>query len=498
MTSFARLKNRLNTITDLGAAAAVLGWDQETYMPHGAVGVRAEQLATLSSLVHAMSTDAEMVALVDDVRAELSALPERERRVAETFIKDHERAVKLPASLVEEMARTASHAQEAWKRAKDASDFTLFQPLLEKIIRLKREESAILSTGGHPYDCLLDSFEPGLSVIELTPVFERLRVGTQDLLAELAAARSAVADDVLYRTYPKEMQLVFAKDIARALGFEFSTGRVDLSSHPFCTSFGSTDVRLTTRIRENDLRSCLFGLIHEAGHGMYEQGIGSDLVRTPSGQGASMGIHESQSLFWENVVARSEEFWQWAFPLLRDQFPEQLADQTPTSFYRAINRIQPSLNRVESDEVTYNLHIILRFEIERDLIDGILQVKDVPAAWNEKMKQSLGIVPPGDAEGCLQDVHWSFGGIGYFPSYTLGKLYAAMEWNAMQKDIPNVREQIANGNFASILLWLRNNIHSYGRTETPTEIIQRITGRTLTEADFLAYVGNKARAVYGL
>jgi carboxypeptidase Taq len=229
---------------------------------------------------------------------------------------------------------------------------------------------------------------------------------------------------------------------------------------------------------------------------MYEQGIGQSLERTPAGQGASMGIHESQSLFWENVIARSYEFWEWAFPQLRSRFADQLADLTPRDFYRAINRMQPSLNRVESDELTYNLHIILRFEIERDLIAGLLEVRDVPRVWNEKMNQYLGVVPLNDAEGCLQDVHWSFGGIGYFPSYTLGKLYAAMEWNTMKQQIPNVSELIRNGKFGEILQWLRTNIHEAGRSETPSEIIRRVCGRPLTETDFLAYVSEKAHDVY--
>lgn len=498
MNAFTALLRRMNMITDLGAAAAVLGWDQETYMPSGSVAGRAEQLATLSSLIHAYTTNTETVDMVAAAQAESAVLTDRQRRVLSTFVRDHDRARKLPADLVEEMARTAAMAQDAWKRAKDAADFSIFEPLLTKTVDLKRREAEILGNAAHPYDNLLDAFEPGLTVAELTPVFDRLRVGTTELLREIGPRQNAVSDDVLYRSYPKDAQLSTATSIIRQLGFDLTTGRVDLSAHPFCTSFGSTDVRLTTRIRENDLRSCLFGLIHEAGHGMYEQGIGEDLARTFSGQGASMGIHESQSLFWENVIARSEEFWQWAFPIVRDVFPDQLKDQTPDTFYRAINKMRPSLNRVESDELTYNLHIILRFEIERDLIAGTLQVKDVPARWNAMMEQGLGVVPPNDAEGCLQDVHWSFGGIGYFPSYTLGKLYAAMEWNALRTAMPDVSDRIANGDFAPILGWLRTNIHSYGRTETPQEIIMRVTGRPLTEVDFLDYVGAKARNVYGL
>ncbi|MBU3680230.1 MAG: carboxypeptidase M32 [Candidatus Kapabacteria bacterium] len=497
MSAYADLQRVMNTAADLGAAAAVLGWDQETYMPDGSVSGRADQLATLSGLVHETVTGEKATAIAERVRAEYATYEERKRRVAAMFLRDFDNAKKLPGEHVEDMARTASMAQDAWKRARAASDFTIFQPLLEKIVDLKRREAELLGPAEHPYDNLLDQFEPGLTVASVTPVFDELRAGTVELIRSIAEVQGRVSDDVLYRSYPPVQQKQTATSIISALGFDLSLGRVDLSAHPFCTNFGNKDVRLTTRIREYDLRSCLFGLIHEAGHGMYEQGIADDLNRTSAGGGASMGIHESQSLFWENVIARSEEFWTWAFPILQKQFPDQLADQTVRSFYQAINVMRPSLNRVESDELTYNLHIILRFEIERELIAGSLSVKDIPDVWNEKMQTSLGVVPPNDAEGCLQDVHWSFGGIGYFPSYSLGKLYAAMEWNTMQQDIPDVRNKIASGDFAPILSWLREKIHTHGRTEFPHEIVQRVCGRPLTAKDFLDYVGGKARDVYG-
>jgi len=498
MSAFERLTKVMNTVSDIGSASAMMGWDQETFMPDGAVEARAEQLATLSSLHHHYMINDEAQAAVEAVKADLASLPERKRRVAETFIRDHERNLLLPDSFVHEMAKTASLAQDAWKKAKAQSDFTVFQPLLQRIVDLKKQEAEILGFADHPYDVMVDTYEPGLTTAQITPIFDRLRAGTKEILDAITPAQGTVDDVVLYRSYGKDEQMAAAKKIIHALGFSRETGRVDLSEHPFCTHFAHTDVRLTTRIRETDLRSCLFGLIHEAGHGMYEQGVSPELARTPSAQGASMGIHESQSLFWENVIARSEEFWQWAFPILRDAFPDQLKDQDPAGFYRAINKMQPSLNRVESDELTYNLHIILRFELERDLMAGVVDVKDVPSIWNQKMHDLLGVMPPNDAEGCLQDVHWSFGGIGYFPSYSLGKLYAAMEWNAMQNDLPDVKDRVANGDFGPILNWLRLKIHDYGRTETPNEIIQRVAGRPLTEEDFLTYIGDKAKHVYGL
>lgn len=496
MNAYAELQRVMNTAADLGAAASVLGWDQETYMPDGSVSGRAEQLATLSGLVHETVTGGRASEVAERVRSEMGGYDDRQRRVAAMFLRDYDMAKKLPSEHVENLARTASMAQDAWKRARAASDFSVFQPLLARIVELKRREADLLGPAEHPYDNLLDQFEPGLTVANVTPVFDELRAGTVELIRSIEQVQDRVSDAVLYRTYAATHQKDLATSIISSLGFDLSIGRVDLSAHPFCTNFGNRDVRLTTRIRANDLRSCLFGLIHEAGHGMYEQGIADDLNRTAAGGGASMGIHESQSLFWENVIARSEEFWTWAFPILQAQFPEQLADQTVRSFYQAINVMRPSLNRVESDELTYNLHIILRFEIERELIAGTLRVEDIPSVWNDKMRTSLGVVPPNDAEGCLQDVHWSFGGIGYFPSYTLGKLYAAMEWNAMQVDIPDVRQRISQGDFAPILSWLREKIHRHGRTEMPDEIVRRVCGRPLTAKDFLDYVGAKARDVY--
>ncbi len=496
--SYAQLQRVMRRSADLASASSILNWDQETYMPEGGVAARAEQLATLSSLHHETLTGSDVQLLVDSVGDWIADCSETERRIVEKFVRDYTRTVKLPADLVEDQARTAALAQDAWKRARQASDFSLFQPLLERTVELKRREADIVGYDSHPYDALLDVFEPRMTVETLTPVFEELREGTVALLDDISAASNSVSDDVLHRHYPANAQIAFATDVVKALGFDFTCGRVDLSAHPFCTTFDVTDVRLTTRIRENDLRSCLFGLIHEAGHGMYEQGVNPRYSGTAAAQGASMGIHESQSLFWENSIARSPEFWSWCYPRLRAAFPGVLDDVSGHDFFKAINRIVPSLNRVESDEVTYNLHIIVRFEIERDLIAGTMSVADIPHVWNAKMKALLGVVPPNDAEGCLQDVHWSFGGIGYFPSYTLGKLYAAMEWTAMQEAIPDVRHQVERGEFTAIREWLRTNIHDVGSSELPATIITRVTGRSLTAADFLANIRRRAQLVYGI
>jgi carboxypeptidase Taq len=488
----------MHTLSSIDSALSLLSWDQETYMPSGAAEARAEQLSALAGLRHQELTSPDAVKAGQGALASLDSLPRRRALVVQRFVEEQERELKLPAEHVRTLARETSLGHDAWKRAKMAKDFSLFRDVLERITALKVREAELLGYEQHPYDAMLNLYEPGLTVEQLNPVFAALAQGTRELLAKLKPLTGTVNSDVLFRSYDKQQQLRFGTEIAQAIGFSMDAGRIDLSDHPFCTHFARTDVRLTTRIRENDVRSCLFGLIHEAGHGMYEQGVSAELAYTWSSQGASMGIHESQSLFWENVIGRSEEFWQWAFPRMRDAFPEQLADQTPESLYKAINVMQPTLNRVESDELTYNLHIILRFEMERDLMTGALAVKDIPTVWNEKMGTLLGVVPPDDAEGCLQDVHWSFGGIGYFPSYSLGKLYAAMLWTQLQQEMPAAADHVANGNFAPILSWLRTNIHDYGKTELPNEIIQRVCHRPLTESDFLAYVNSKATRVYGV
>lgn len=490
-------RSAMHVLSGLNSALAVFGWDQETYLPAGAAAARAEHIAVLSGLRHQHLTSPETQRAVENALHESDSLSPRMRAVVQRFAEDLQRELKLPLTHVQELARACSLGQDAWKRAKQEKNFALFSDSLKQITDLKRSEAELLGYREHPYDAMLDLYEPGLTVRELDPAFLSLASGTRRILDSIAPHSRHVRNDVLFRYYSKQDQFEFAKFLITQLGFSFETGRVDLSEHPFCTSFDISDVRLTTRIRENDVRSCLFGLIHEAGHGMYEQGISPELAYTSCATGASMGIHESQSLFWENIVARSEEFWSWVFPKFQERFPEQTSDQTPDSLFRAVNVMQPTLNRVESDELTYNLHIIVRFHIERDLMTGALRVDDIPEAWNDEMSALLGVVPPNDAEGCLQDVHWSFGGIGYFPSYTLGKLYAAMLWDTIQIQMPNVKTYIAQGEFSPILQWLRTNVHEVGRTETPAEIMQRVCSSALTEAPFLRYVQGKAQNVYG-
>jgi carboxypeptidase Taq len=497
--NFQRYLEKTRTLVDINAATAVLNWDQETYMPDGAAMGRAEQIATLSALIHQMAVSNDYCELINTLKyeAENNVLEDWEKAAIRESAREQDIALKLPEEHVVDFARAQSLAQHTWKQARSESNFSIFADALAHLVDLKRKEADFIGYDENPYDALIDLYEPGMTVAQLRPVFNRLQEGTRVLLSRINASERIVDDAILFTEFAKEKQLAFSRDIIGKLGFDFSTGRVDLSAHPFCTSFAPSDVRLTTRIFNNDLRSCLFGLIHEAGHGMYEQGFDPKFARTPLAAGTSMGIHESQSLFWENMIARSEPFWYWAFPQLQAVFPERLSGQTPTDFFRAINVAKPSFIRIEADELTYNLHIIIRFEIEEALINGTLQVKDVPEMWNAKMQEYLGITPKNDAEGCLQDIHWSFGGFGYFPSYTLGKLYAAMFYSQMKSDIPNLEEQIANGSFGAILGWLREKIHRWGKSKAASELVMDICGKPLTEEAFLAYMTAKTERVYG-
>ncbi|MDB5036360.1 MAG: Thermostable carboxypeptidase 1 [Chlorobi bacterium] len=498
--SFDRYLEKTRTLADINAAIAVLSWDQETYMPHGAAVARAEQIATLSTLSHQMTVADEYRAILDEVKVDAAngLLEEWEKAAVRESVREFEQASKLPEDHVRDFARAQSLAQHAWKEARDRSDFSIFADSLAHLVQLKRREAELFGYDENIYDALIDLYEPGMTVAQLRPVFQRLMEGTRVILARIRESGAEVSNDLLTRKFDPEKQISFAKETVAKLGFDFRTGRVDLSAHPFCTSFAPSDVRLTTRVFSNDLRSCLFGLIHEAGHGMYEQGIDARFVRTPLASGTSMGIHESQSLFWENMIGRSERFWQWAFPKLQNQFPESLAGATPSDFFRAINVVQPSFIRIEADEMTYNLHIIIRFEIENALINGEIEVADIPALWNRKMEEYLGIVPKNDAEGCLQDIHWSFGGFGYFPSYTLGKLYAAMFYDQAKKDLPGLEDEIASGEFGRLLGWLRANIHQHGKAKRSAELATAICGKLLTEEPFLAYMTAKVEKVYGL
>ncbi len=495
------LKEILAEVTDLNRAAAVLEWDQETYMPPGGVNARAEQLSTLLRLAHVKLASERVGKLLEQLETELKAKPfdSDEASLVRVTRRDYDEAVKIPADLVAEIARAGSVARPAWEKARRDDRFEIFAPYLEKNVELNRRVADALGYEDRPYDALINRTEPGMTTAQLETIFAELKRAIVPLVADIARHADAVDDRVLYRQYDPDLQLAYAVDVVRRLGYDLDKGRQDLSTHPFSTTFGPGDARITTRVSRDFFNMCLFGSIHEAGHGMYDQGFGDNLDRTPMWGASSPGVHESQSRMWENVVGRSLPFWRHFFPSLQATFPEPLKGVDAEAFYGAVNRSYPSLIRVEADEVTYNMHILLRFELENELLDGTLKVKDLPEAWNSRFKSYLGLNVPNDREGALQDIHWSFGvSFGIFPGYTIGNLVSAQLMEKVRREIPDLDSQFERGDFGALLGWLRRNVHRHGRKFTPNELLERITGRPLTAGPWIAYVQQKFGALYGL
>jgi carboxypeptidase Taq len=483
-------------IGQLDTIAQLLDWDSETCMPPNGLAVRADQLALMATLAHERRSSKPL----GDLLAQLEGSPLDP--VQTTNVRElrrlYDRAVKVPAQLVQQIAHATTLAKDAWGKAREASDFAAFAPHLEELLRLKRQVADLLGYQKERYDALMDDFEPGLTTAEVAAIFASLRRPLAEFVRLLNESRHQPDVSILKRHFPRDAQERFSRRMADAIGFDFTSGRIDVSKHPFCSGMGPGDVRLTTRYYENFFNASVFGVLHEAGHGLYEQGLDPKHVYTPAGQSVSLGIHESQSRLWENLIGRSRPFWEGVYPECQKAFPQALGNVPLDAFYAAINRVGPSLIRVEADEVTYNLHIILRFELERAMLDGTLAVKDVPAAWNEKMQDLLGVTPPNDREGCLQDIHWSMGIFGYFPTYALGNLYAAQFFEAAQEAIPDLTARIRRGDLATLRGWLRANIHVHGQRFRATELVQRVTGRPLSTEPFLRYIRAKFAPIYGL
>ena len=499
-TSLDQLKTRLGEIHDLHHANAVLGWDQQTYMPIAGSHARAEQSATLQKISHELFTADETGRLIDAAARETDRLdPDSDAaRLVSVARRDYKKARKVPAELVAEIARVTGQAVDVWTQARVQSDWKPFAPYLQTIVDLNRQLADALGYAEKPYDALLDQYEPDMKTSQAQAVFDSIKPDLIELVRQIAAKADTFSDDALHREYDEQQQLNFGLDVIKRYGFDFTRGRQDRSVHPFTTSFSISDVRITTRVERHFLSPALFGTLHECGHALYEQGINPEFERTPLADGASLGMHESQSRLWENLVGRSRPFWQFFFPKLQAAFPASLADQTLESFYRAANTVSPSLVRVEADEVTYGLHVMLRFELENELIEGRLKIADVPEAWNAKMQDFLGITPPTVALGALQDIHWSSGMIGYFPTYQLGNLISLQLWDQINADIPDLADQIAHGEFGALLTWLRANLHQHGRKFTSVELLQRITGSGLNPAPYLKYLKTKFGEIYGL
>lgn len=499
LDKYARLKTLLAEAWDLGQAAALLGWDQQTNMPPKGAVERGEQLATLTSMAHHISTSDEIGQLLEDLVPFAQTLdPESDEACFIRQVKRHyDKDTRVTAEYVAEFARVTTLSQEAWVRARAAEDFSMFQPHLEKIVALRRQYADFFKPYDHVYDPLLDDFEPGLKTAEVLAIFNKLRPQQVELIKAIAE-RPQVRDDFLHLIYPDKQQWDFGVEVVTRFGYDWEAGRQDRSAHPFTQGMGIGDVRITTRIHEDLMASSMFSTMHEGGHAMYEQGIDPSLARTVLATGASMAVHESQSRMWENLVGRSRSFWRFFYPRLQEFFPSQLGNVDMETFYKAINKVQPSFIRVEADEATYNLHVMLRLELEIALMEGKMQVKDLPEAWNQRMRDYLGITPPNDRLGVLQDVHWSGGSIGYFPTYALGNLVSAQIWQVVKKDLPDLEEQIAQGKFSELLNWLRIHIHRHGAKFEPQTLVQRVTGSKIDPQPYVEYLRAKYSDIYQL
>ncbi|NPA26050.1 MAG: carboxypeptidase M32 [Chloroflexi bacterium] len=480
----------------------VLSWDQETYMPPGATEARARQISTLASLVHQEASSPRIGELLAQAEADAQAQGWGPDSDAVGFLREfrrrYDRMTKVPVEWVQAFSKLTSEAQVAWRQARAENNFARFAPYLERIVAMRREYAQFFAPYDHIYDPLLDEFEPGMKTAEVQTVFQQLRE-EQVRLIQAIRERPQVPNAFLYRAFAVEKQRAFVRDLLAHIGFDFHRGRIDESAHPFTTSFSIYDVRLTIRTAETDFfRQALYSGLHEMGHGLYIQGVDPAYDETPLMGGASLGVHESQSRLWENLVGRSRAFITWLYPRLEQTFPGTLADVSPEDLYRGINRVEPSYIRIEADEVTYNLHIMLRFELEIALLEGTLRVQDLPQAWNERMQAYLGLTPPDDAHGVLQDIHWSQGAFGYFPTYALGNVMGVQIWERMTQDVPDAYEQIQAGRFQDVLGWLQAHIYRVGAKYPPKELLQRVTGQSLQPKPYLDYLWRKYRDIYGL
>jgi len=503
-----RLRERLRELRDLSAAAALLAWDQEVMLPPRGVPSRARQTAALAGVIHEKLCAQELGELIEGCASASSGEPSAiDAAILREARRERDRAVKIPRALVTELAAAVSLAQQVWADARERDDWAAFAPHLAKLVGLKRQEAAAVGGGGEAYDALLDEYEPDTRAAQLEPLFTRLRGELTELLGaivEAGAARGGAARGGAARTavfpadFPIPAQEALSREVLAAIGFDMEAGRLDVSAHPFTSATSPGDVRLTTRYDPSDLRVGLYATIHEAGHGLYEQGIPPELAGTPAGDCASLGIHESQSRLWENMIGRSRAFWTRWGPRARALFPAALASVADEELYRAVNVVRPSLIRIEADEVTYNLHIVLRFELERALLAGAIEAADLPRLWNERMHGTLGVTPARAREGVLQDIHWACGLFGYFPTYTLGNLYAAQFHARAAAELGDLPGLVAGGDTAPLLGWLRRNIHARGRLLGAAELCREVTGRDLDAAPFVDYLWAKFGDLYGL
>jgi carboxypeptidase Taq len=494
-----QLKAVLGEISDLVGAAGLLHWDMQCYMPPGGAQGRGQQMSTLQKLAHVRLTSAEIGQLLEDLESSAGELdPDSdEARLIRVTRREYDKYVRVPSEWVAQYAQITSESHGVWTEARKENNFAKFQPYLEKIVDLRRQWAGYFQPYEHVYDPLLDEFEPGMKTAEVKQIFNELRPRQVALLQAISNAPQ-VDSSFLYQHFDPQKQWDFGVEVITRFGYDWKRGRQDKSTHPFTIRLGVDDVRITTRVLPEFLGASLFGTLHEGGHALYEMGVHPKFNRTPLAGAASLALHESQSRLWENLVGRSSEFWEFFYPRLQDYFPAELSGVSLEAFYRGINKVEPTLIRVQADEATYNMHIMLRLELEIALMEGSLEVKDLPEAWNSRMQEYLGITPPDDSTGVLQDVHWSSGLLGYFSTYALGNLVSAQLWERIQQDVPDLKSQIRGGEFNQLLGWLVENIHQYGSKYEPQELVKRITGSGINPQPYLKYLEEKYTHVYGL
>ena len=493
------LKEKLGEVSDLGSAAALLGWDQQVNMPSGGAEARGRHMATLGKVIQEKFTSDEVGRLLEDAKQELSGADadSDDAAMVRVAARNYDKAKRVPTEFVVEQAIVSAKAFEAWIKARSKSDFSIFRPHLEKVVELVHQYVSFFPPADHPYDILLDDYEPGMKTSDVKAIFEPLRT-KQVKLIKAISSRKQVKDDFLHKNYNEKKLWDFGVDIVTKYGYDWTRGRQDKAPHPFEQSMSVTDVRITTRYEKDNPIALIFSSMHEAGHAMYEQGINPAYERTSLANGTSLALHESQSRMWENLVGRSLPFWEHFFPKFKKTFPSQLDGVSLKSFYKAINKVETSLIRVNADEATYNLHVMLRLELEIAMVEGSVAIKDLPELWNTKMQEYLGIAPPNDAMGVLQDVHWSGGAIGYFSTYALGNLVSAQLWEKINKDVKNLDDQICHGDFSQLLAWLRTNIHQHGHKYDPQVLVEKVTGSRITSEPYVRYLTKKYSEIYGL
>jgi carboxypeptidase Taq len=489
MNLYDKYVSRMRRIADIQHAIAILHWDKEVNLPSGASYFRSQQIATLSSMAHELFTDDNTGSLLHQLSLH-QTLDEKQRRNVELTMRDYEKEVKLPASFVEQLAMAQSEAFSAWLAARDANDFGVFAPAFNTLVLLKREEAELRGYHAERYSALLDIYEPGLTGVEVDALFDQARDRLIPLIGKIRA-RPQVDTGFLSKMYPGDKQWQFGLDVIRQLGYNFSHGRQDISTHPFTISFSPQDVRITTRIDEHDFSNMLWSCIHECGHALYEQGLPISQYGLPLGSAASLAIHESQSRMWENQVARSKAFWEFQLPKLKEVFPENLNDVSLDHFHAAINHVEPNLIRTEADELHYHLHVIIRFEIERELMNTDMSIESLPQIWNDRYRQYLQVEVPDDKRGILQDVHWSHGSFGYFPTYSMGSIYGAQFFEKAKQDIPDLEHQISQGKYGVLRQWLDAHIYNYGRMMDPEDLCAHICGQPLSIEPFIRYAEGK-------